>query len=166
VATVTPQFRLLARDMNWPPPGVHWAAAMSFLTLAITCAGGALGSVARFAILHVSGPRLGKHAWLVLAMINLVGCLAAGALDGVLADRVTIGGLSAEFIRATVRAGVLGGLTSFSALSITSDQLWQSGRPRTALLQALLPLLLAIPVYRLGAQCVLVCGLLEPGGQP
>jgi CrcB protein len=86
-------------------------------------AGGALGTVARYAlggwVQRASG---GTFPWGTCA-INLLGCLAIGALAGY-ADR---GGLLSPELRVTLLIGVLGGFTTFSSFGLETFRLLADG---------------------------------------
>ena len=88
--------------------------------------------------------------------------VAVGALSGDGGSRLgLLVGLGASDARWTFSVGLLGGYTSFSAISVFSERLWMEGRRATALAQALLPVLAAIPGVRCGAALV---AWLAPGG--
>lgn len=86
-----------------------------FLALLQVAIGGALGSCLRYLTVFAVG------APLATAIINVLGSLVMGLLSVVLARTPA---LSPLFM-----TGVLGGFTTFSAFSLDSFRLWQSGAP-------------------------------------
>ena len=97
---------------------------MNWTLLAIVMAGGALGAAAR----HLLGSFLLRQAgdawpWGTLAC-NLLGSFAAGLLFSVLEGR----GPAAAYWRAFLIVGVLGALTTWSALMLESLLYLRSGR--------------------------------------
>lgn len=104
------------------------ATAPLWQSLVLVAAGGAVGAVLR-ALLSLAATGLGsKSLWGTLAA-NLVGCAAAGLLLG--ATRWASDPQHA--LKFLVMVGVLGGLTTFSALSVETVQLFQQGRHAGAL---------------------------------
>jgi CrcB protein len=97
---------------------------MNLLGLALVATGGAIGSVSRYllstAILRVSGSLfpIGTFA------VNLVGCIAFGAIVGAAEQRFI---LTPE-ARAFLLVGVLGGFTTFSSYAFESFALMQDGQ--------------------------------------
>jgi CrcB protein len=88
---------------------------MSLLNGLYVAAGGALGSVARWAIQQSGLP-------LATFWINLLGSFAIGVAMGRMHE------LSNESARVFVMTGILGGFTTFSAFSAETLQLIQSDR--------------------------------------
>jgi CrcB protein len=97
---------------------------VNLLGIALIALGGAIGSVSRYvlstAILRVSGTLLPIGTFVV----NLVGCIAFGAIIGA-ADQRFI--LTPE-ARAFLLVGVLGGFTTFSSYAFESFALMQDGQ--------------------------------------
>jgi CrcB protein len=97
---------------------------MNLLGLALVATGGAIGSVSRYllstAILRASGSLfpIGTFA------VNLVGCIAFGAIVGAAEQRFI---LTPE-ARAFLLVGVLGGFTTFSSYAFESFALMQDGQ--------------------------------------
>jgi CrcB protein len=95
-------------------------------TLAQVALGGALGSLARFAV-QAAGVRLfGPGLPLGTLAVNLLGCLAIGALSVWLTEKGMM--RAAPFLM----AGLLGGFTTFSAFSLDALVLWERGQPALA----------------------------------
>ena len=110
---------------------------MNWQQLGLAMAGGAVGAGARF----LMGDWLRRHAgdhwpWGTLAA-NLLGSFLAGLLFSVLEGR----GPSAVYWRALLIVGVMGGLTTWSALMLESLLYLRSGRSSTLLLYFLTTLL-------------------------
>ncbi len=102
---------------------------MQWLAIA---AGGALGSVLRFAAVSYLTPLLGIRFPLGTFIVNIVGSFLIGVAYVLLVEKTT---LSAEW-RLFFITGVLGGFTTFSAFSLEILQLWQSGYVLNALIYA------------------------------
>jgi fluoride exporter len=87
-------------------------------------AGGALGSVARYAlstaVLRATGSLFPAGTFVV----NLVGCFAFGVIAGAAEQRVA---LSPE-VRMFLLAGVIGGFTTFSSYAFESFALLRDGQ--------------------------------------
>ncbi len=106
-------------------------------------AGGALGSLGRYALLLLFS--LLGGAWLPIATLvaNAVGCFAIGwvaqwAVQQEMTNHWTVVG---------VRVGLLGGLTTFSSFALDILRLWQTDR-------AGLSTMLAVAHIALGITCV------------
>lgn len=91
--------------------------------VAAVAAGGAIGAVARWAV------GLGVHAPLGTFLINVVGCLAIGALLEVLTTRP-----SNPLLRPFLATGVLGGFTTFSTYAVDAQHLLLGGQVGLGLL--------------------------------
>ena len=94
---------------------------MNVLLIAI---GGALGSVARYLlstfVLRVTGTLFPLGTFVV----NIIGCLAFGAIAGAASQRVQI----APALRLFLLTGILGGFTTFSSYSFESYALIRDGQ--------------------------------------
>ena len=89
--------------------------------LALVAAGGVLGSLARYGIaLSLSSTAFG--APLATFVVNLVGCLAIGALLAVIAGSPT-----QRQWRALLVTGVLGGFTTFSGFAVDLASMTNAG---------------------------------------
>jgi fluoride exporter len=87
--------------------------------------GGALGSVARFAIATVLAERLAHpFPWMTL-LVNVTGSFAIGLIASLGAHGVRW--LDTADARAFLMVGVLGGYTTFSAFSLQTLELAQKG---------------------------------------
>lgn len=118
-------------------------------SLLLVFLGAAIGSLARYALLRAFAARAGALPWLGLLVVNLSGCVLIGAFAAWLATQEG-GGRDLGAIRAFVASGLLGGYTSFSAISVLSDALLREGRRVAAIGQVVTALLLAIPAVELG----------------
>jgi CrcB protein len=119
----------------------------SWLMFALVFVGAGLGGVARVLVgrglvaLGVDVAARSGFPWATLA-VNLVGAGAIGVVaaallragpEGRLKSMSGVGGgLHASSVQALVVAGLLGGFTTFSSLSLEAVQLWQAGRPWAA----------------------------------
>lgn len=101
---------------------------------------GAVGAVARFAAVHLT--RRSRFPWAIL-VVNAVGSFVCGlaiAAASALGPDWTL-------ILAT---GFCGGLTTYSTFAVDTVRLWQAGRGRAALGNALTNLALGIGAAALG----------------
>jgi fluoride exporter len=88
--------------------------------LLLVAAGGALGSVLRYAVSMFAAAHLGAgFPWGTLA-VNLIGSGAIGLLGGL--------GLGGD-LRLLLVTGLLGGFTTFSAFSLETGLLWERAPP-------------------------------------
>ncbi|HSW12603.1 MAG TPA: CrcB family protein [Solimonas sp.] len=112
--------------------------------------GGALGAVARHLFVRAaSGMGLLGLPWGTLG-VNVLGSLAAGAFYSLLVERWAAG---MEW-RALLMTGFLGGFTTFSAFSLESVRLIESGRAGVAALNIGANLLLCLAACMLGLALV------------
>ena len=106
---------------------------MNPLNLLLVALGGALGSVARYAlstfVLRASGTLfpLGTFA------VNLLGCLVFGVIAGAAEQRVAL----TPAARAFLLVGILGGFTTFSSYAFESFTLMQDGQFAAAALNVI-----------------------------
>ncbi len=108
-----------------------------FLTLTQVAIGGALGSVLRYlTVLAVDAP-------LATFIVNLTGSFVMGVLFVLLANRAHLSPL--------LMTGVLGGFTTFSAFSLDTWKLWQSGQAPIAALYVAGSVTLSLLAVALGA---------------
>lgn len=95
------------------------------MTYAWVALGGALGSVARYAIATVLAERLAHpFPWMTL-FVNVTGSLVIGLLASLGSHGVRW--LDTSDARAFLMVGVLGGFTTFSAFSLQTLELAQKG---------------------------------------
>jgi len=103
----------------------------TFLQLIAVATGGAIGSVARWAVARAMGGwsaqamQAGRWPWATL-VVNVIGCAAMGAFMAWF-DRT--GPDSRTAWRAFVATGILGGLTTFSAFAWEAESLSRHGSP-------------------------------------
>jgi fluoride exporter len=95
----------------------------------LVAAGGAIGSVARYALSTFVLRATGTLLPLGTFVVNAVGCLCFGLVVGAAAQRIA---LTPE-VRAFILAGVLGGFTTFSAYVFESAGLIRDGQMAAAL---------------------------------
>jgi CrcB protein len=104
--------------------------------------GGALGSVARYAIATVLAERLAHpFPWMTL-LVNATGSLVIGLLASLGAHGVRV--LDTADARAFLMVGVLGGYTTFSSFSLQTLELAQKGALSMAAGYVALSLLLCL----------------------
>jgi len=108
--------------------------------------GGALGALARWAIAEALPHSPGAWPWSTL-LVNLVGCLALGALLAVLLARYP----HWPWLRPFLAVGVLGGFTTYSTFAMDVVRLTGSGHPVLAVAYVLASVL--------GGACAVVAGL-------
>ena len=108
--------------------------------------GGALGALARWAIAEALPHSPGAWPWSTL-LVNLVGCLALGALLAVLLARYP----HSPWLRPFLAVGVLGGFTTYSTFAMDVVRLTGSGHPVLAVAYVLASVL--------GGVCAVVLGL-------
>ncbi len=106
---------------------------MTILSIAL---GGALGSVLRYLAVSALGAPWG-------VAVNVAGSFAIGVLYVLLASRAAL----APFLL----TGILGGFTTFSAFSLDSLKLWESGQPAQAALYVAASVLLSLAAVAAGA---------------
>lgn len=97
---------------------------------AVVAAGGAIGSLLRYALIRCAPSAL--HLPVATLVANLAGCFAIGALYVVLAQR----GSNSELARLFLMTGVLGGFTTYSAFALDTTLLWTNGAPGRAVIYA------------------------------
>lgn len=131
-------FRLRTSTPSWPKPRPRcWPRLnrrlprVPWLVLAVIAAGGAIGSLARYALLYAFPHRPGGFGWAAFA-INVSGCL----IIGVLMVLVTEARPAHRLARPFLATGVLGGYTSFSTYLVDTQRALLAGAPAVALLYA------------------------------
>ena len=115
--------------------------------LAYLAAGTLAGGFGRFAVASFIHRAFGAGLPYGTFAANMLGCLAAGALEGWGASR---GRLSPE-ARLALITGFCGAFTTFSALIMETSSLWRSGAPGRAVLNVALSLAGGLLLFRLGA---------------
>lgn len=108
--------------------------------------GGAVGAVAR-ALVDQAALRAGIVAEYGTLAVNLIGSLLAGMLITLIVERSLI---SAD-LRPLLLTGLLGGFTTFSALSLQVSRLFTSGEPASGVLYAVTSVALGVACAALGA---------------
>jgi fluoride exporter len=99
--------------------------------LGVIAAGGAIGAVARYALLSAFPHPAAGFGWAAFA-INVSGCL----LIGILMVLVTEARQVHRLVRPFLGTGVLGGFTSFSTYVVDTQRALLAAAPRVALLYA------------------------------
>lgn len=109
----------------------HWARALAGdpppAELAIAL-GAILGASARFGVGTLVGPIAPQGLPVATLAVNLVGCLLIGAMQTLFLDLVRV----RRELQLFVSVGFLGGLTTFSSVSVETVRLIQAGRLATA----------------------------------
>ena len=106
--------------------------------IALVAAGGALGAVMRFLVVHAFGRITGFP--LGTLAVNVAGSFAMGVLAVVLMERAGGAGRLAPFLM----TGILGGFTTFSAFSLDTLALVERGRGAEAALYVALSVGLSV----------------------
>jgi len=113
----------------------------------LVAAGGAIGSVARYAlstfVLRVTGTLFPLGTFVV----NAVGCLCFGLVVGAAEQRIA---LSPE-TRAFILAGVLGGFTTFSSYVFESAGLLRDGQMTAAIVNVAGQVVAGLAAFWIGA---------------
>ena len=103
----------------------------------------AIGSVARYLTVLGAGRVMGTGWPFGTLLVNVAGCLAMGALYVLLAQRAALSPL--------LMTGILGGFTTFSAFSLDTLKLWETGQPAQAVAYVAGSVLLSLAAVALGA---------------
>ncbi len=112
-------------------PPARLAAAMR--TLFAVGLGGAVGSMARYAVGSLLGRRAGWEFWMATMAVNISGALALGILVGLFGDHVT----DDPALRTGLTVGLLGGYTTFSTWMVESVELVGKGHVGAGLFNVL-----------------------------
>lgn len=115
----------------------HWVAV---------AVGGAIGAMARFGAVRLLTQWFGATFPYGTLAVNVSGSLIVGMLYVVLVERVGV----AEEWRSLLIVGVLGGFTTFSAFSLETIRLLESGGLLSALSNVLLNVVLCLSCCALG----------------
>lgn len=119
--------------------------SVGIVGLGLVAMGGALGGMARLAVSEQAGRWLGRaFPWGTLA-VNVLGCLAIGALAPALDWPMTT---SPAWLALAV--GGLGGFTTVSSFSLQTLSLWQEGRHGPALANVVATLTAGLAAAALG----------------
>jgi CrcB protein len=109
--------------------------------------GGAVGSVARYALSSFVLRATGTLFPLGTFVVNAVGCFCFGAIAAAADGRVTI---SAD-ARAFILVGVLGGFTTFSSYVFESAGLIRDGQMAAALVNVAGQVIIGLAAFWIGA---------------
>jgi CrcB protein len=108
------------------------------LNLSLIALGGALGSVLRYLLAELISALVGTSLIWAVLLINVSGSFLIGLAAGASWDQVRLA--DGPFIRYFVMVGVCGGYTTFSAFSLQTVSLLQSGEVARAGLNVFLSL--------------------------
>jgi CrcB protein len=97
---------------------------VNILNIFLIAIGGALGSVARYLISTFVLRTTGTLFPLGTFVVNVIGCLAFGAIAGAASQRVQL----APALRLFLLTGILGGFTTFSSYAFESFTLVRDGQ--------------------------------------
>jgi CrcB protein len=100
---------------------------MTWLAVAL---GGALGASVRYGLDGAIQRRLGTAFPYGIFLVNVIGCLAAGVLAGIVASERLVLSPTARLFALT---GILGGFTTFSAFGLDTHALARGGQLGSAL---------------------------------
>ncbi len=117
-------------------------------TLALIGAGGALGALARYGVVLAVAATLGSSSllpWGTL-LVNVIGSLAIGVLVGTLSETATMQAIARPFLI----VGFLGAFTTFSAFSMETLSLLESGRLGAALVYTTLSVVTCVAAAWVG----------------
>lgn len=106
--------------------------------MAAIAIGGVLGAEARYGIDQLLPAAHGTFPWATF-VINVLGCLAMGALMVVLTEMATPHRLARPFLG----VGLLGGFTTFSSFAVDAERLIDAHRPGLALVYVAATLVVA-----------------------
>lgn len=98
------------------------------MNLALVAAGGALGSVLRYAVVLLVKPHSPNFPTGTL-IVNLLGCLVIGLLAGLWGASIT----PADRLKLLVFTGIIGGFTTFSSFGLETVTLLREGRIAAAI---------------------------------
>ncbi|MFE0454421.1 fluoride efflux transporter CrcB [Streptomyces sp. NPDC058914] len=104
------------------------AGAGRLPVVAVVAVGGGLGAVARYAASLWWPARTGGFPWTTF-WVNVVGCAVIGLFLVLITEALT----PHRLVRPFFGTGVLGGFTTFSTYAVDLQQLFDAGRPGTAL---------------------------------
>jgi CrcB protein len=125
--------------------------AAAWSNLALVAAGGAIGSVARWAVAVWIGARWGTEIpwpWPTFS-VNIVGSLLIGLVSGMVVSGA-LGG-NAPAVRLFFAVGIMGGFTTFSSLSMDLLTQVEAGKAWTAFAYAAVSIVLGLAACAGGA---------------
>jgi CrcB protein len=111
----------VTRDADVPPPRVHTRV------VGVVAAGGALGTVARWALAEALPHDAGRFPWST-SITNVVGCFLVGVLMVMVVRRYP----ERTLVRPFLGTGILGGFTTFSTYVVDTRTLTAADRPVVA----------------------------------
>lgn len=112
-------------------------------------AGGALGAISRVLLMRIL-PQFVYHIPLQILLINIIGCF----LIGFLAELLLVYGPVSLSMRHFLVQGWLGAFTTFSAFALEFGVLYEKGAIGTAIVYAVLSVVLSIAFFFLGVKLI------------
>jgi len=116
--------------------------------------GGGFGALARYGISGLVQARFGASFPAGTLAVNVLGCLFAGAMMGLLEGRPVF----APGTRLFLTVGFLGGFTTFSTFGYETVELLRGGESRLALLSVALNVFLCVGAVVIGRAAALAAG--------
>lgn len=104
-------------------PARRWQRVALPTSEAAIALGAVLGASARFTISSMAGPFAPQGLPLGTLTVNLVGCLLIGMMQTLFLELISV----RREVQLFVAVGLLGGLTTFSSVSVESVRLIQAG---------------------------------------
>ncbi|QNE75981.1 fluoride efflux transporter CrcB [Streptomyces finlayi] len=119
-------------DLSDPAQRAETAGHAKWKVLGAIAAGGALGALARYAVMVIRPAADGAFPWAVLG-VNVTGCALIGVLMVLVAER---DGKAHPLVRPFLGVGVLGGFTTFSTYAADVAKLLDRQEALTAMTYA------------------------------
>lgn len=116
----------------------------------LVAAGGMIGAVCRYLVTYLSLEKLGVGFPYGTLIVNIVGCLLAGAVMGAISEKLLLN----ENMRLLLVVGFAGGLTTFSSFSFDTINLLQQGQAYLAVVNVFANMFLGFLATILGIHVV------------
>lgn len=122
---------------------------MHGLTWPLCALAGGAGAALRALAVHTLTERGGVPMWKTLLLVNVSGCIAAGA-GSVWLHRVDASGM----LSMVALSGLLGGFTTFSSYAVECVELWRRGERRRSVACAVGTMTACVVGVQVGASLV------------
>lgn len=122
---------------------------MHDLTWPMCALAGGTGATLRALAVHTLTERVGMRMWKTLLLVNVSGCVAAGA-GSVWLHRVDASGTMSM----VALSGLLGGFTTFSSYAVECVELWRRGERGRSARCAIGSMIVCVAGVHLGASLV------------